>query len=123
MVDRLPPRLRHADRPVAGIARRSDPGAAIRAPPDVAGLIRRDGTGVRWPDVPAPCSGPPSSWRRPANGEQPHIVGTYTVAAMPDLRTPSAAGSVTRTLMPKTWCRRSSMDWTLRGVNSLWEAM
>src|SRR5205814_7547536 len=47
--------------------------------------------------------------------------GTNTSAAIPDLNTPS--GSATRTLTANTWCRRSSTDWTLRGVNSLSLAM
>jgi len=51
--------------------------------------------------------------------EVTQVNGTYTVAAIPDLRTPSAAGSSTRTLTAKTWCRRSSIDCTFRGVNSL----
>jgi hypothetical protein len=41
VMNRLPPRLRHSDRPVAGSAGGSGSGAAIRAPFDVAGLRRR----------------------------------------------------------------------------------
>ena len=50
-----------------------------------------------------------------------HFSGSHTSAAMPDLNTP--CGSSTRTLKPNTWCRRSSIVCTLRGVNSLAEAM
>src|SRR5262249_27743145 len=72
-----------------------------------AGLVSVQRQGV--------SQGAPAIFRHGVHGWVPR--GTTTSAAMPDLNMPS--GLATRTLTPKTWCRRSSALWTLRGVNSL----